>query len=145
MKVTNRMVEPSGCRGCSVDRYLVRLHCTPEERGTQTHRGTYHGLHALSRINPRLACDCLWYHCCLPKLAVCGKQLLSSIYQTVGRPPELTVALLSALVCQVSFLGKPLLPATTKVSSPKAQQRQPGHSPARLHSIKGQRQGLTQK
>lgn len=37
-------------------------------------------------------------------------------------------------------MGKPLLPATTEVSSRKAQHRQRGHSPALLHMIKGQRQ-----
>lgn len=124
----NRMVEPSGCRGCSVNRYLQYDRIVHPRKEAHKHRGTDHGLHTLEKKHPRLACDCLWYHCCLQKHSICGKEPLSSIYQTAEQPPELTVALLSALVCQAGFLGKPLQPATTKVSSPKTQQRQQGHT-----------------
>lgn len=102
------------------------------------HRGTSHGLHTLARINLRLVCDCLWYHCCLQNHSGCGTQLLSSLYQTLSSLQSTRWHY--ALICQAGFLGKPLLPATAKVSSPKAQHRQQGHRPALLYIIKGQRQ-----
>lgn len=64
-----------------------------------------------------------------------AEQPLSFLYQIAE-----SLTRYSALICQAGFLGKPLLPATAKVSSCKAQHRQRGHSLALLHTIKGQRQ-----
>lgn len=88
-------------------------------------------MNTLARINLRLTCGRLFYY---SEHSVCGK--------TVSAFPLSNCSLQrhSALICQAGFLGEPLLPATTKVSSHKAQHRQQDHSPALLHTIKGQRQ-----